>query len=189
MATKLNFLNCQTDLKIPTKNLTTRVYLNSTNIIIWGDHCQSCIYNPAITVFHLFVSFFLSISHILLHPQISTNKLLTLELVHWGAHPFPLQLKVLPTMDSTSVTSLSRVETLKKLDKLMGAQAKGIRYFPKRWQKDSAWSFSFSIFSLLWRKMGRDKQKNDMAPDQVSCLAMDMTGISKLPTLLIKKNE
>lgn len=73
----------------------------------------------------------------------------------------------------------------------MGAQAKGIRYFPKRWQKDSAWSFSFSIFSLLWRKMGRDKQKktNNVAPDQVSCLAMNMTAISKLPILLIKKNE
>lgn len=75
----------------------------------------------------------------------------------WGSLHSPLQMEILPATGSTSVLSLSRVETLKKLAKLMGAQAKGIRYFPRRWQKDSAWSFSFSTFSLLWRKMGKDR--------------------------------
>lgn len=109
-------------------------------MIILGNRSllQSCICNQAIRVFQPINLLLLSHFPHLTVLQAPTNKQLTSELVHWGAHLFPRQLKILPTTGSASVTSLSRVETLKKLAKLIGAQAKGIRYFPKRWQKDSA---------------------------------------------------
>jgi hypothetical protein len=81
---------------------------------------------------------FLSPTHTLWFSQVLTNEQITAKVAYGGALCLPTQMEILPTPGSTSVLSLSRVEMLKKLAKLMGAQAKGIRYFPKRWQKDSA---------------------------------------------------
>lgn len=117
-------------------------------IIVLGITAQSSICIPVLIVFYPIHLLLPTHSPTLLHPY-SHQSAADLRAGTLGSPALHTQLKSLPTMDSTSVTSLSRVETLKKFAKLMGAQAKGIRYFPKRWQKDSAWSFSFSIFSLL----------------------------------------
>lgn len=104
--------------------------------IVLGITAQLSICIPVPIVFHPIHLLLSPHSPTLLHPY--SHQSADLRAGSLGSPSLHTQLKSLPTVDSTSVTSLSRVETLKKLAKLMGAQAKGIRYFPKRWQNDSA---------------------------------------------------
>lgn len=69
----------------------------------------------------------------------------------------------------------------------MGAQAKGIRYFPKRWQNDSALEVSANLLFTL-AENGNRQQKQTIRHKLSGQLlpAMDLTAISKIPIWMIK---